>query len=145
MTAALPWVADDGGRELAGYRGAAGDCTCRAIAIAADLPYQAVYDRLNELVPEHDRRGPGRRGSARTGVNRRTYDALLAELGFTWTPTMTIGSGCRVHLAVGELPPGRLVCRLSRHVTAVIDGMVHDTYDPSRDGSRCVYGYWTAP
>ena len=22
------------------------------------------------------------------------------------------------------------------------DGVVHDTYDPSRDGTRCVYGYW---
>lgn len=21
-------------------------------------------------------------------------------------------------------------------------GMVHDTFDPSRDGTRCVYGYW---
>lgn len=22
---------------------------------------------------------------------------------------------------------------------------VHDTYDPSRDGTRCVYGYWRRP
>jgi hypothetical protein len=26
---------------------------------------------------------------------------------------------------------------------AVIDGVIHDTYDPSRDGKRCVYGYFT--
>jgi hypothetical protein len=24
----------------------------------------------------------------------------------------------------------------------VIDGVIHDTFDPSRGGTRCVYGYW---
>jgi len=24
----------------------------------------------------------------------------------------------------------------------VIDGVLHDTHDCSRDGTRCVYGYW---
>lgn len=66
----------------------------------------------------------------------------MAELGFDWTPTMTIGSGCKVHLKADELPKGRLICMLSRHAVAVIDGVINDTYDPSRDGTRCVYGYW---
>ena len=42
------FVYNDGGREAAGYKGKAGDCVCRAIAIAARLPYQEVYDRLAE-------------------------------------------------------------------------------------------------
>ncbi len=25
----------------------------------------------------------------------------------------------------------------------MIDGVVHDTYDCTRNGTRCVYGYWT--
>jgi hypothetical protein len=37
------------------------------------------------------------------------------------------------------------VVALSKHYAAVVDGVVHDLYDPSRDGTRCVYGYWTAP
>jgi hypothetical protein len=37
---------------------------------------------------------------------------------------------------------GRYLLSLSRHITALIDGVVHDTYDPSREGKRCVYGYW---
>ena len=37
---------------------------------------------------------------------------------------------------------GRLVVSLSRHWTAVIDGVIFDTHDPSRRGTRCVYGYW---
>ena len=55
---------------------------------------------------------------------------------------MKIGSGCKVHLSEDELPNGRLVCNLSGHVTCVIDGVINDTYDCSRDGKRCVYGYW---
>ena len=70
------------------------------------------------------------------------YKSYLAALGFRWTPTMTIGSGTRVHLRVGELPAGRLIVRCSRHLTAVVDGVIRDTHDPSRHGTRAVYGYW---
>jgi hypothetical protein len=83
-----------------------------------------------------------RRGSARTGIYRPTIRQVLDDLGWTWTPTMKIGSGCTVHLRAGELPTGRLIVNVSRHMVAVIDGVIHDTHDPSRDGTRCVYGYW---
>jgi hypothetical protein len=66
----------------------------------------------------------------------------MHELGFEWVPTMRIGQGCRVHLRADELPMGSLVVEVSRHSTAVIDGVIHDKYDPSRNGKRCVYGYW---
>ncbi|MGA2164193.1 MAG: hypothetical protein ABSH36_06960, partial [Solirubrobacteraceae bacterium] len=58
---------------------------------------------------------------------------------------MKIGHGCTVHLHAEELPSGRLIVRLSRHMCAVIDGVIHDTHDPSRQGTRCVYGYWQHP
>lgn len=67
----------------------------------------------------------------------------MAELGFTWTPTMKIGQGAKVHLRREELPEGRLVVSLSRHYAAVIDRVVRDTYLDAREGRRCVYGYWT--
>ena len=57
---------------------------------------------------------------------------------------MAIGQACKVHLSSDELPSGRLVVSVSKHVTAVIDGVIHDTHDPGRDGTRCVYGYWKA-
>ena len=66
----------------------------------------------------------------------------MLELGFVWTATMQIGSGCNTHLKADELPSGRLVCSVSRHAVAVIDGVIHDTHDCSRGGKRCVYGYW---
>ena len=56
---------------------------------------------------------------------------------------MGIGTGCKVHLRADELPAGRLVAALSHHMVAVIDGIIHDTYDCSREGTRCVYGYFT--
>jgi hypothetical protein len=66
----------------------------------------------------------------------------MRSLGFKWTPIMAVGTGCRVHLRADELPLGRLVVKISRHYSAVIDGVIHDTHDPSRGGTRCVYGCW---
>ena len=67
----------------------------------------------------------------------------LQKLGWKWTPTMFIGQGCKVHLKKDELPSGTLIVSCSKHVTVVKDGVLHDTYDCSRNGTRCVYGYWT--
>lgn len=139
----------DGGRAAAGYKGRAGDCVVRAIAVASGKPYGEVYDALYERAREFGEtrrcraaRRTRRDPSPRTGVNRAVYEAYLKSLGFVWVPTMQIGTGCRVHLRADELPSGRLVARLSRHVCAVIDGVIHDAYDPSRGGTRCVYGYF---
>ncbi len=67
---------------------------------------------------------------------------FMNSLGWAWTPTMQIGSGCTVHFRADELPSGRLVVSVAKHLTAVIDGVIHDTHDCSRRGTRCVYGYW---
>ena len=40
---------------------------------------------------------------------------------------------------------GKLVVNVSKHSTAVIDGVIHDNHDPSRAGTRCVYGYFREP
>ncbi|HEY0821114.1 MAG TPA: hypothetical protein VGD46_20170 [Rhizobacter sp.] len=144
---AMAWVEDDGGRIAAGFKGKAGDCVARSLAIASGRPYREVYDRLaagmgSQRVVKGDRAVR----SARNGINtsRKWFKDYMAELGFVWIPTMAIGQGCRVHLAAGELPPGRLVVMVSKHCTAVIDGVIHDTHNPQRDTGRCVYGYWVA-
>jgi hypothetical protein len=137
----MDFVYSDGGRAAAGYKGRAGDCVVRAIAIATQKPYREVYDAINALVlAEGARRG--RRSSARSGVGRTTYERYLRELCWEWVPTMQVGSGCRVHLRREELPKGRLVVRLSPHLTAIIDGVIHDIYNPDRRGTGCVNGYF---
>jgi len=129
------FISNDGGRAAAGFLGQTGDCVTRSIAIATETPYLEVYNDLKTLAGE----------SPRKGVSKKIYKPYLEDkLGWIWTPTMEIGTGCQVHLRPDELPTGRLVARLSRHLTAVIDGIVHDTHNPSRDGTRCVYGYWTS-
>ena len=139
----MKFIYDDGGRALAGYKGETGDCGCRAIAIATGKSYQEVYDLLNTMATkERITKRKKRKSNARTGLRATTAHKYFESIGWKWTPTMGIGTGCKVHLREDELPTGRLVVRLSRHYAAVIDGVLHDTYDCTRDDTRCVYGYW---
>ena len=133
----IRFVEDDGGRSAAGFPGdKEGDCVVRAIAIAAELPYKDVHDALTEW----------QGWDADAGGNNSdhfTYRRFLIEkLGFIWIPLMKIGSGCKVHLREDELPKGRIIVRVTGHLAAVIDGVLHDTYDCSSHGRRCVYGYF---
>lgn len=168
----LPFVHDDGGRAAADYVGSAGDCVTRAVAIATGLPYQQVYDAMaagtaGERRTKRSGRLSGRK-TAREGIHtsREWFKTFMRSLGWVWTPTMLIGSGCKVHLCAGELPTGRLIVAVSKHYTAVIDGVIRDTHDPQREVTwftappgvavastsdprmivsvqrRCVYGYW---
>jgi hypothetical protein len=146
------FVYDDGGRAAAGFKGSTGDCVVRAIAIAAERPYREVYDLVNDIgkrSPEHRLiRSRGRvryqaRSTARGGVLKKDTRTIMQMLGWKWTPTMRIGSGCKVHLRADELPRDRIIAQLSGHVCAVVNGVVHDLYDCSREGTRCVYGYYS--
>jgi hypothetical protein len=139
---------NDGGRLQAGYKGQTGDCVCRAICIATGKPYQEVYDALaNGNATQRKGKREGSKAGKRTasrGINtkRKWFADYMDLLGFTWTPTMLIGQGCKVHLLADELPKGKLIVNVSKHFTCVIDGIINDTYDCSREGTRCVYGYY---
>lgn len=146
--AQIAFVEDDGGRSKAGFKGKAGDCVVRAVAIATDQYYTEVYKAMAAINAGYRGRAAGNakgQRSARNGVwtQSAAFKRYMAALGWQWRPTMQIGGGCRVHLRADELPPGRLIVSLSRHMAAVIDGVLHDTHDSSRGGTRCVYGYWT--
>lgn len=123
----------DGGRSASGYRGICRDCVVRAISIALVEPYERVYRDLYYIAGSL---------SPRKGVRPEVYKRYLSERGWVWHPCMGFGTGCRIHLRASELPSGRIICRLSRHLVAVIDGVVFDISDPRRGGNRCVYGYW---
>lgn len=140
---ASDFVMNDGGRAAAGFTGKTRDCVCRSIAIVTGMDYRKVYDALNELGAK-ERKGSRKSGksNARTGVYAPTIRKFMASLGWRWVPTMAVGSGCMVHLNPAELPTGRLLVSVSKHMTAMIDGVLHDNHDPRRDGTRCVYGYY---
>lgn len=141
---------NDGGRLAAGFKGGAGDCVVRAIAIAAQLPYLEVYEDLHAANAAYAdlrndklaRRLNATGASPRNGNHRNVFHDYIVGHGFDWVPTMQIGAGCQVHLLANELPSGRLIVKVSKHLTTVIDGVIYDTHNPSRGGSRCVYGYY---
>lgn len=141
---------NDGGRQAAGFKGGAGDCVVRAIAIAAQLPYLQVYEDLHAANTAYAdqrndklaRRLNAKGASPRNGNHRNVFHDYIVGHGFDWVPTMQIGAGCQVHLLANELPSGRLIVKVSKHLTAVIDGVICDTHNPSRGGTRCVYGYY---
>lgn len=49
-----------------------------------------------------------------------------------------------MRLTPTELPRGRLVVDLLTHVCAVVDGVLHDTFDASDGGTSWVHGYWAS-
>jgi hypothetical protein len=141
------YIHTDGGRAAAGLGPSKRDCVARAVALATGLPYAEVHATLaaGNAGQRRSKHQPTKRAAtADAGINttRKWFKDYMTSLGWEWVPTMVVGTGCRVHLRADELPAGRLIVSVSRHLTCVIDGVVHDTHDPSRGGSRCVYGYW---
>jgi hypothetical protein len=127
---------NDGGMVAAGFKKPKKDCVVRAIAIANQMTYAEANDLINQVA--------GKDVDARNnGVNKKVWKDLMKQLGWTWTPTMLVGSGCKVHLVADELPMGRLLVSVSKHLTVMIDGVIHDVYpNVARGGKRAVYGYY---
>lgn len=125
---------NDGGRCKYYKAKNVGDCVTRAIAIATQRDYKEVYDLVKSYMGGI---------SPRNGVPQKVTRQLLKDLGYRWVATMKVGEGCKTHLVGGEIPMDRtIICKCSRHLVAVVNGVVNDTYDSTRGGSRCVYGYW---
>tara|TARA_B110000027_G_scaffold124805_1_gene141690 strand:- start:80 stop:568 length:489 start_codon:yes stop_codon:yes gene_type:complete len=151
FTSNLKLKIDDGGRAAAGYKGKTGDCAVRSIAIATNISYQKIYNDLYQS--NHQFRVTSKtklakslkqkNDSPRTGTHRVVLKKYLKELGWKWTPTMFVGKGCQVHLKKEELPNGTIIVSCSKHITVVKNGVLHDTYDCTRNGTRCVYGFWS--
>lgn len=134
----------DGGRSRYFKTEHVGDCVCRAICNATGMDYMEVYKALEaEGKAEGKSKGRQKRSSARNGVHKTVRRKYIESLGWVWHPTMQIGQGCKVHLNEAELPAGTLIVSVSHHLTCVKDGVLYDTYDCTRNGTRCVYGYYT--
>ena len=143
------FIFNDGGRAEAGYKGQTGDCVCRSICIVTGKPYDEVYQVLAEgnftqRKSKHSKKG---KRTAANGINtkRKWFNEYMVSLGFKWVPTMFVGIGCKMHLKKEELPTGKIICNVSKHFVAVVDGVINDIYDCSREGTRCVYGYYHQP
>lgn len=138
---------NDGGRSKY-FKGISGDCGTRAICNATGKDYMEVYEALRRITKNYGTRNTAktlriRSTSPREGTWKEVMKEYLEnELGFTWVSKMGIGTGMTVHVREDELPKGNLILSLSRHYSCVKDGVLYDTYDCSREGTRGVYGYW---
>jgi len=142
------FVEDDGGRAAAGYGEAEGDCVARAITIATGKPYTEVFEALKAAHARYVKRlRPGgdaalaeerrRTEPIHNGCDQKVYGRYLRSLGWQYTRIRE-----RLCLRAGALPSGRLVVDLDRHLVALIDGVIHDTYDSGGAGRRPVKGYY---
>lgn len=131
----MEFVWDDGGRSSCGFVGLAGDCVTRSIAIATGMVYRDVYDRLAEASKK----------SPRNGVRVDIAAAFLQENN--WKQIRLLGEKFNLDL----LPRGNVVLHLihrngrSAHFCAMIDHVLHDTWNPSDDDDYVVQSYWTHP
>jgi len=140
----MEFIYSDGGRSKYFQAENVGDCVVRSICNATGMDYMKVYNDINEIA-KFERTGKRKKGvsNARNGVYKSTYKKYIEQvLGWKWYPCSGIGIGCTVHLKADELPKGSLIVSLSKHNSCVKNGILYDTYDCSRDGTRCVYGYW---
>jgi hypothetical protein len=123
---------NDGGRQASGcYKGTAGDCGARAMAIALQLDYKAVYKELAQANADN-----GRSKSARNGIMKDTYTEVLKRHGWIWMKAPTF-EGRKARCS--DMPKGRVIAKQARHFVAVIDGVANDSWNSS---DRMVYGYW---
>lgn len=122
---------NDGGREAAGYKGTCGDCVVRAIAIALDLDYKETYLELARL----NKVALGKR-SARNGVHKTAYEKFLKDHGWVWHKAPKFEGRKAKHY---DMPKGKVIARMAKHLAAVVDGEVHDTWDST---AKMVYGYY---
>ncbi len=125
------WQYNDGGRWGAGFIGDVGDCATRAIAIATDTSYREVYDSICALAGEKEKFA-----QAHMGATSVTIESYLEGIGWR-------RRALRSHLNADELPNGRLIIEMPRHLVAVIDGVINDLFDSSRGGTAKITGYYT--
>ena len=92
------------------------DCVCRAIAIANDEDYKVVYNVLKRL---------NNNVSPRDGLYESVYSKLLKSWGWKCISC----ENKNIHLKEDELPDGIIICKIDRHLVAVKDKIVYDTWD----------------
>lgn len=136
---AIKWVYDDAGRPS--YMNNVNDSVCRSIAIATGMTYEETTNLLNKYIEESGYDVAYIKNDY-SRVAKEVAHKLLLNLQFTWVPRMLFACGCHTHLRKSELPNGTLIVSISKHFTCIIDGIIHDVYDPSRLGNRCVYGFY---
>lgn len=114
-----------------GNRWHKGDCVIRAFAMAANITWLDAFDMLVENA----------RKTYTVPNSKDNYDVVFAANGFERKSVkvvkgkkrMTLEDFCKVH------KKGRYIVSVANHLTAVIDGVCYDQWNPA---NKCVYVYY---
>lgn len=142
------WVKDDGGRAEAGYASIYGDCMYRSLAIAAQMPFIAARTLIVEAIRLERAAAPR---APTMKLMMTAQPKVMEALGWPRTVVRQKGQP-RQWLEPEQLPLGRLVVLVGggSHFLAVIDRVVHDSQEPSRNCEHrrrerlSVYHYWSS-
>lgn len=160
---ALEYTFNDGGRAEAGYVGDTGDCVVRAIAIAEQRDYEQVRRELMEYNRKYastSRSRIAKKIQKRGATTRRgnwdvVYRKMLADHGWVRHSKIRVGDPARCYMVKSDIPPGRVILKVRKHVVACVDHVINDTFDcresnvwvdgvPTDDKKpKCVTSFWT--
>lgn len=134
---------DDGGRATAGFKGHTGDCVVRAIAIITGVPYADIYRRMAAAMRHggYSASGNGYRQKARRGLRPRMSARKIQNLVKTsyGLRRVNLGRGPRPTHTEAWLLHGDCLVGTARHISAVVDETLCDTFD-SRIYDTRLYG-----
>lgn len=101
-----------------------GDCVIRAISILTNRSWRSTYDELSHMAGD-------------VGLMFDDVDFVEDYLDERYDRechySKTVGEFAR------EYPRGRYAVTMNNHITAIIDGVIYDTFDPSNRVMRCAW------
>lgn len=100
------------------------DCVVRSLSVLEDKPWREMYDELTDLA-----------GDVGLMFDRVEFieDYLDDRYPRQCHYSKTIGEFAK------EYPYGRYAATMKGHITAIIDGNIIDTFDPSERVMRCAW------
>lgn len=104
------------------------DCTVRAIAFATEHSWDETYEELAEFA-----RREGITFSEVEFINDYLSELYPRYCQDARNKVVTLGDFLDLQL------PGRWLVTMSGHITAVVDGVCYDTFDPSDRYVWCIY------
>lgn len=115
-----------------GKKAKKGDCVIRAFAIASDKTWLEAFDILTENA----------RKTYNVPNDNQNYKEVFAQQGYVSTPVKVVKGKKRMTVLdfCKKNSKGRFILRVANHLTAVVDGIVYDSWNTEE---CCVYKYWT--
>lgn len=123
----------DAGKGLRPTSAPKGDCQVRALTTASGMSYGNAYSLLYAIQAEMHACHFTLVEALRANDPRLKVKRSIPCAAVKGQPRMTGAEFCR------KYPKGSFILQVAKHVVAVEDGVLIDSWDSSR---KCVYGAW---